>query len=499
VNQLVQYATGMERSTQHLKRHFFWSRHSRGGGSGCGGPWHGWFVEVGQYATDIGNWGRIQAGGAAAMLAVTGRMTLTHLKALAAIMHAKGVAAGGGALLQGLPLPPLMPLLRSAQLHMSGALAAAASVGAPGGAWAAAAAAGGGASGSAVAAGGAGGFGGFGAFASSLLLAPTSVVAAAARRPLAGGTVAAAGAGAGAVAVTGAPGADGGAAAAGRQASVTLGRASGGGSEPGPVARAREQLGRRIAGATRALQRVTGGSGSARWVLGAGSPPAGATAARPARRLAVVASAGRRSGGMSGGGNAGDTAAAPAAGLMAGFSAFSASVARATGALAAAARGRRAACPAPAPTVAPAPALASASAAVSLGPSGGDGLLCGGPSGALGDASGRRLPDGLRAALHGLEPDVGLGPGALPPPRRTRMRKSASCSSIYEGLGDCAPGTPPGAASPASLGSGSHGGSGVDLVSGLQFGSGRSSLHMPAPRLGWLRRGSSHALMLRAA
>jgi hypothetical protein len=28
VNSLVQYATGVERSTQHLKRHYFHSRHA---------------------------------------------------------------------------------------------------------------------------------------------------------------------------------------------------------------------------------------------------------------------------------------------------------------------------------------------------------------------------------------------------------------------------------------------------------------------------------------
>eukprot|EP00775_Hariotina_reticulata_P002253 gene2253-2565_t len=70
VNRLVKYTTGVEHSTQHMKRHYFLSRHAERW------LWYGWFISVTQLATDVGNWSHIQAGAAATLLAVTGRNTV---------------------------------------------------------------------------------------------------------------------------------------------------------------------------------------------------------------------------------------------------------------------------------------------------------------------------------------------------------------------------------------------------------------------------------------
>jgi hypothetical protein len=112
VNGLVQYATGVERSTQHLKRHHYRSRHA--------GRWipHGWFVETSQVLTDVGNWGHVKAGTAATLLAMTGRATLAHLKALSL---------------------PLLPLLKSVPLFAWAPGAAVTATAAAGGTSAAAA------------------------------------------------------------------------------------------------------------------------------------------------------------------------------------------------------------------------------------------------------------------------------------------------------------------------------------------------------------------------
>jgi hypothetical protein len=383
VNQLVQYATGVEHSTQHLKRHHFRSRFA--GQS----PWHGWFVEAGQFATDVGNWGRLQAGGAAAALMLTGRATLAQLKGLAALAQAKGAA-----LALALPLPPLAPLLRSAQLHLGGAFAAAAAAGAPGGAAAAAAAA------------SKGTFGGFGAFATSLqlpalLAVPSAAVAAGLRRPLTSGAVAAASAGAGAMALGGAAGTDGGAAAAagaGRQATLALTTAAGlgaagagaGGSHasaaaPGAVSRARETLGRTLAGAAAALQRA------------AGAPP-GAWAARQQQRLSVIAAA-------EGGAAAQAHASSGSGSFLRGFAWLGGSAARLSGAVAAAARPRNAA----------------RGAAAAAGGAAGAAVLGG---------------DGGAAAVEALLAAGGGAAAAAAAPVLSGLRKSGSCGSLLDGRGD---------------------------------------------------------------
>jgi hypothetical protein len=373
----VQYATGVEHSTQHLKRHHFRTRF--GGQS----PWHGWFVEAGQFATDVGNWGRLQAGGAAALLLLTGRATLANVKAFALAAHAKGASLT--ALPFAVPLPPLGPLLKSAKLGFSGALSAAAAAGgAPVGGGAAAAAA------------VKGSFGGFGAFATSLqlpslLAAPSAVVAAGLRRPLTGGAVAAAGASAGAMALGSAAGTDGGAAAAagaGRHATLALTAAgaggAGGGSARGALARVREQLGRRIGSAAYALQRA----------IGAAGPPGRWASGQPQlQRMAVVAAAE---------GESGTTAAAAGArgrgnGLLHGVAWLGSSAARLSGAIAAAARPRGAAAAA--------------------------GGIAGGA--ALGDGAG---------AVDALLAGGGLGGAAVP--SLGGLRKSASCGSLLDGHGD---------------------------------------------------------------
>lgn len=69
VNNLVSYTTGVEHSTQLLKRYHFRSK--------CGGRWvwHGWFVEASQFATDVGNWSHIQAGVCVAVSGLIGMVT----------------------------------------------------------------------------------------------------------------------------------------------------------------------------------------------------------------------------------------------------------------------------------------------------------------------------------------------------------------------------------------------------------------------------------------
>eukprot|EP00879_Flechtneria_rotunda_P007635 GHRR01008007.1.p1 GENE.GHRR01008007.1~~GHRR01008007.1.p1 ORF type:complete len:525 (+),score=250.21 GHRR01008007.1:2350-3924(+) len=76
VNSLVQYATGVERSTQHLKRHYFNTRHADKW------LWYGWFISATQFVTDVGNWSNVQAGAVVTLLAMTGRSTLAQLKTL---------------------------------------------------------------------------------------------------------------------------------------------------------------------------------------------------------------------------------------------------------------------------------------------------------------------------------------------------------------------------------------------------------------------------------
>eukprot|EP00883_Tetradesmus_obliquus_P002834 jgi/Sobl393_1/13051/SZX69798.1 len=149
VNSLVQYATGVERSTQHLKRHYFQSRHVDKW------LWYGWFISATQFVTDVGNWGHVQAGAAATLLAVTGRSTLAQLKTLAlpvmpaltrtlpsliptaaAGAAATGAAAGSssaaGGLATSLKLPAALllkrPLASSAVAAAGGAGAAAAAI-----------------------------------------------------------------------------------------------------------------------------------------------------------------------------------------------------------------------------------------------------------------------------------------------------------------------------------------------------------------------------------
>lgn len=410
----MQYATGVECSTQHLKRHHFRSRHTDQY------PWHGWLVEAGQLVTDVGNWSRVQSGGVVTMLALTGRMTLAHLKAVAAIAHAKGITAGSGFLAHGLPLPlpPLMPLLRSAQLHVSGALAAAAAAGAPG--------AGAAAVGSGV------GFGGFGVFA-TLLMAPSAVVTAGFRRPLAsGGAVAAAGAGA---VVLAPPAADSG--AAGRQATLALTAASSSGVAGPNVARG--ALGRFWEQVGRALQR----------------PPT--RQRQDGRRAAVVAGAAVHadSGGAGGGMGPAQRAGRVGVAFVRGLTWLGGSAARVSGAIATASRHHA--------------ASSSSTIAAALG----------GQGGLLAAAAQLRRREALLLA-------GGIGGGDRGD-ADSGMHKSASCSSIVDVGAACAGSTAADTSGSVQCGSGGSGG-----------GGGRQTLHLPVPRLSWLRR-RSEAIVLRSA
>jgi hypothetical protein len=172
---------------------------------------------VTQLATDVGNWSHIQTGAAATLLAVTGRNTVGHLKALAL---------------------PILPALKSLPLMLpSTGLMAAPAGGSAGGSAAAAA----------VAAGG---------LATTLKL-PAALLL---KRPAA--VAAAGGAGAAAAAIRTVPG--------GVDASTAAGGGSGGGAGgprlggfgaiSRPVSQWRDSLGQRLKGAVLALRKVAVGN-----------------------------------------------------------------------------------------------------------------------------------------------------------------------------------------------------------------------------------------------
>ncbi|WIA38484.1 hypothetical protein OEZ86_001806 [Tetradesmus obliquus] len=232
VNSLVQYATGVERSTQHLKRHYFQSRHVDQW------LWYGWFISATQFVTDVGNWGHVQAGAAATLLAVTGRSTLAQLKTLA--------------------LPVMPALTRTLPSLIPTAAAGAAATGA--------------AAGSSSAAGG---------LATSLKL-PAALLL---KRPLASSAVAAAGgAGAAAAAIRTVPDAAAVSGSGGGSAGARGGGFGGFGAWSGPLQRFGDGIGQGVKGAVLSIRRAAVGRRAAAAEQARAMEQAAAVAAATAQR-----------------------------------------------------------------------------------------------------------------------------------------------------------------------------------------------------------------------